>query len=136
MSVTCVELTREQASARFESLVISQNVAPPDKDQEGDDTSHSSPPENSDEHETQESQQSGEDRDELDAYLEELIRKRKEKEAKRLLGPLTADRFVEIFQDEVEAKMESFDEDAYWTYHRGVMAERTELKEALARNAG
>ncbi|PHJ25202.1 transmembrane protein [Cystoisospora suis] len=129
------ELTREQASARFESLVISQNVAPPQEDQEGDDTSHSSPSEDPDEHETQASQQSEENRDELDAYLEELIKRRKEKEAKRLLRPLTADRFVEIFQDEVEAAMESFDEDAYWAYHRGVMAERTELKEALARNA-
>lgn len=142
LSVIClsvsssVELTREQASARFESLVPGKKETTDEKAQETAEERASEPTLVGEHGHATQAPQGEQCRDALDAYLEALIQKRKEKDAKRLIGPLTADRFVEAFQDEVEAAMDSFDEDAYWAYHRGVMAEREELKEALARNAG
>ncbi|KYK68361.1 putative transmembrane protein [Toxoplasma gondii TgCatPRC2] len=119
------ELTRAQASARFEVLV---GGLPPEA--------------SSEDGESEESKTAGEEenereaaRDELDEYLEVMIRKRKEKERRRLLPPLTAERFLEVFQDKVEAAMEAYNEEAYWAYHRQVLASRRALSEAFAQNA-
>lgn len=122
------ELTRAQTTARFEVLVgglpPAANEGEEPEDRETD---------------TGEEQSEGEKneavRDELDLFLEAVIRKRKEKERRRLLGPLTADRFLEVFQDKVEAAMDAYNEDRYWAYHREVMASRKAVADAFAQNA-
>ncbi|PFH38306.1 hypothetical protein BESB_006470 [Besnoitia besnoiti] len=124
------DLTREQARARFETLAGGlPTEETPEDDGEAEET----------EEEAQETAETAEgeatERDPLDMYLESLLRKRREKERRRLLRPLTASRFLEVFQDKVEAAMENYDEAKYWDYHREVVASRAALAEAFAHNA-